>query len=55
MNHPLMKNLQQQHPEGVKQLADMIVNKAEGVFLWVKLVVKLLIKGLEDGDSLIEL
>ncbi|KAI0018820.1 hypothetical protein F4780DRAFT_494425 [Xylariomycetidae sp. FL0641] len=35
----------------VRGLADAVVNRADGVFLWVHLVVKRLLKGLVDGDG----
>jgi hypothetical protein len=35
-------------PEDIQELLNMIVQKADGVFLWVSLVVKLLRKGIED-------
>lgn len=54
-NHHLMVRLKQQFPESAPQLAADVGNKAEGVFLWVKLVVRLVIEGLEDGDDLPEL
>jgi hypothetical protein len=37
------------------ELIDEIVKKAEGVFLWVKLVVESLLAGLEDLDNISEL
>jgi hypothetical protein len=53
--HHLMTRLIRQFPCKAPQLASDIVEKAEGVFLWVKLVVRLLIEGLENGDNLDEL
>ncbi|KAH8724294.1 hypothetical protein GQ44DRAFT_284835 [Phaeosphaeriaceae sp. PMI808] len=53
--HHLMTRLVQQFPCRAPQLAIDIVDKAEGVFLWVKLVVRLLVSGLENGDDLNEL
>lgn len=53
--HHLMIRLVEFFPTEAPQLASGIVDKAEGVFLWVRLVVRMLIKGLEDGDSLEEL
>ncbi|KAH7065835.1 hypothetical protein BKA63DRAFT_427190 [Paraphoma chrysanthemicola] len=54
-SHRLMRSLMQQYPDQAPQLSADIVDKAEGVFLWVKLVVYLLVEGLEDGDDLTEL
>lgn len=39
----------------VNMIFDSIVNKAEGVFLWVELVVKDLLRGLGNNDSLDQL
>jgi hypothetical protein len=50
-----MVRLIQRFPSKAPQLASDIADKAEGVFFWVKLVVQLLIEGLEDGDDLDEL
>jgi hypothetical protein len=54
-SHHLMVTLLRQFPAAAPQLAVEIVEKAAGVFLWVTLVVRLLIEGLEDGDNLEEL
>jgi hypothetical protein len=51
----LMTHLMQQFPTRAPQLAIDLVDKAERVFLWVKLVVRLLVHGLENGDNLKEL
>lgn len=53
--HHLMIRLSNQFPDRAPMLAFEVVDKAAGVFLWVKLVVRLLIEGLEDGDDLDEL
>ncbi|KAI4958244.1 hypothetical protein J4E86_003842 [Alternaria arbusti] len=53
-NH-LMARLMQQFPTRAPLLIIDLLDKAEGVFLWTKLVVRLLIDGLEDGDTLEEL
>jgi hypothetical protein len=34
---------------------DEVVNRADGVFLWVSLVIKSLLEGIRDGDTLAEL
>jgi hypothetical protein len=41
--------------ENVAEIIDTILGKAEGVFLWVDLVVKEVLKGLKNGDSLSQL
>ncbi|KAH3904242.1 hypothetical protein HBH56_237610 [Parastagonospora nodorum] len=53
--HHLMTRLVRQFPAKAPQFALDIVEKAEGVFLWVKLVVHLLIQSLENGDTLDEM
>ncbi|KAK7179601.1 small s protein [Paraphaeosphaeria sporulosa] len=53
--HHLMIRLLRQFPDRAPLLAVEVVEKAAGVFLWVRLVVRLLIEGLEDGDDLDEL
>jgi len=50
-----MKELQLQYPEEASQLVLEIVNKADGVFLWVKLVVLSLIRGLRNSDQISDL
>jgi hypothetical protein len=49
--HPLMI----QSPEQASLLTTELMDKADGVFLWVVITVRLLIKGFEDGDNLDEL
>jgi hypothetical protein len=49
--HPLMI----QSPEQASLLTTELMDKADGVFLWVVITVRLLIKGVEDGDDLDEL
>ncbi|KAJ3546378.1 hypothetical protein NM208_g2021 [Fusarium decemcellulare] len=52
-NHSsLMSISRQANPHLVTDLHSSIVKKAEGVFLWVYLVVKSLINGLRNGDEL---
>jgi hypothetical protein len=53
--HHLMIRYERQFPGKALRLASDTVDKAEGVFLWVTLVVRLLIEGLENGDNLDEL
>ncbi|KAI9149984.1 hypothetical protein HJFPF1_09731 [Paramyrothecium foliicola] len=47
--------LQRQDPGFAGVLASTIISKADGVFLWVKLVVRELLKSARDGDDLEEL
>lgn len=44
--------LEHQRTDEVSRIADEIVRKAEGVFLWVYLVVRSILSGLAEGDSL---
>ncbi|KAM0549877.1 hypothetical protein ACHAPJ_009124 [Fusarium lateritium] len=46
------RELAEREPECAKQLRNEIARKAEGVFLWVNLVVASLLAGLTDGDGL---
>ena len=45
-----MKKLEQKEPGLKTSLADYIASKADGVFLWVILIVKSLLEGLKNGD-----
>ena len=51
----LMQNLRQAYPKQVPDIFSTIVLKAEGVFLWVRLVVRSLIRALQNGDELSDL
>ena len=51
----LMQNLLQAYPKQVPDMFSTIVLKAEGVFLWVRLVVRSLIRALQNGDELSDL
>ena len=53
--HSMMAELQAESPEKAATLKAEIREKAEGVFLWVRLVTGLLLRGLEDGDDLDDL
>lgn len=44
--------LQRIHPQASTQLISDVVNRAQGVFLWVYLVVRSLRQGVIDGDSM---
>lgn len=47
--------LAQKQPEKADQLVDEIVTRANGVFLWVKLVVRSLVSGLGNRDGIVDL
>ncbi|OBS20396.1 hypothetical protein FPOA_06767 [Fusarium poae] len=53
--HKYMIQLSKQKSSDVTDLVDEIVAKASGVFLWVKLVVKSLIRGLSDYNRISDL
>ena len=44
--------LMQYDPSTAEALVGSLISKAAGVFLWVRLVVKQLLKGLRDGDGI---
>jgi disulfide oxidoreductase YuzD len=52
---PAFRKLETAKPEGVTQLIKEIVEKAEGVFLWVNIVVKSLLSGIRNKDSILDL
>ena len=51
----LLPHLQTNTQEDVSKLIDDIARRAQGVFLWVDLVVKAMIKGLKNHDSVEQL
>jgi hypothetical protein len=53
--HPLMQQVERASPGATDDLVEGIVSKASGVFLWVSVVVKLLIRRLVAYDTLAEL
>ncbi|KAF4459825.1 P-loop containing nucleoside triphosphate hydrolase [Fusarium albosuccineum] len=53
--HPLMKRLEAAQPGATTELVETIASKSSGVFLWVSVVVKLLIQGLRDYDTVADL
>ncbi|KAI2603753.1 hypothetical protein GGR54DRAFT_644494 [Hypoxylon sp. NC1633] len=53
--HPRMKVLIESEPEPTLSLITEIVNKANGVFLWVRLVVASLLDGLRNYDRISDL
>jgi hypothetical protein len=54
-NHRHMAALTAKSPDQAVRLVSEIVNKADGVFLWVKLVVKSLLQGLRDRNRISDL
>lgn len=50
--HPKLRELAAAKPEEAKALVDSLVAKADGVFLWVKLVVASLLRGLRNEDDI---
>ncbi|KAK8903066.1 hypothetical protein QC760_008557 [Botrytis cinerea] len=55
VGHPAMFEMSKFDPQGTGNLVSEVKLKAEGVFLWVRLVVRLLMDGLEAGDSIMDL
>ncbi|TGO50108.1 hypothetical protein BOTNAR_0406g00100 [Botryotinia narcissicola] len=55
VGHQAMCKMSRFDPRGAGDLVSEIKSKAEGVFLWVRLVVRLLVDGLEAGDSIMDL
>lgn len=53
--HPMFAQLREIDDDGAKVLIDEVTEKSAGVFLWVRLVVKSLLEGLRDGDTLEDL
>jgi hypothetical protein len=53
--HPQMVHLTATYKDETKALVEEIVSSASGVFLWVKLVVRSLLEGLQNGDQIEDL
>lgn len=53
--HPHMVEMTRHFPEETSALVTELKEKAAGVFLWVHLVVRLLINGIESGDDISDL
>ncbi|KAF1999638.1 hypothetical protein P154DRAFT_563928 [Amniculicola lignicola CBS 123094] len=53
--HPLMSELVKRFQQKTEKLVSGISSKAEGVFLWTRFVIHILIDGLEAGDDMDEL
>jgi hypothetical protein len=45
-----MQDFLESHPQQAKQILSDLVDKAEGVFLWVVLACRSLLAGLAEGD-----
>ncbi|KUJ11274.1 uncharacterized protein LY89DRAFT_674608 [Mollisia scopiformis] len=54
-SHRSMVELIQRFPQHANDIVNEIKTKATGVFLWVKIVVRLLVDGLEEGDDIADL
>lgn len=54
-SHPVMQRMIEAYTEEANQILFDLQEKAQGVFLWVKLVVRLLVDGIEAGNSIQEL
>ncbi|CZR54072.1 uncharacterized protein PAC_03955 [Phialocephala subalpina] len=54
-SHPRYHKVVQEEPIRAPELIDQIVRKADGVFLWVKLVVQSLLSGFGNRDSIKDL
>lgn len=54
-HHKYMIHISKLHPSEVSSLVDDIVTKARGVFLWVRLVVRSLLRGLCDYNRISDL
>jgi hypothetical protein len=55
VGHPRIAGLSTDHAGEVQALIDEIVSSASGVFLWVKLVVRSLLEGLDNFDHIPDL
>ncbi|KAL8370007.1 hypothetical protein RB595_000391 [Gaeumannomyces hyphopodioides] len=51
-DHQKYRKLHKEAPSEAESLAEAVASRAEGVFFWVFLVVKDLLRGLDHGDSL---
>ena len=55
MSHETMVQVTKLFPKDTHEIVTELKEKADGVFLWVRLAVKLLVDGLESGDSIDDL
>ena len=51
VKHPRSQTLQAKHPSAIEQLKEDIVQASSGVFLWVILVIRSLLEGLQNHDT----
>jgi hypothetical protein len=51
-SQPRFKHIMRYEPANAQNLMSGVTKRATGVFLWVRLVVRELLKGLRDGDSI---
>ncbi|KAK8139442.1 hypothetical protein PG984_002822 [Apiospora sp. TS-2023a] len=54
-SHTYMKQLERRSPDEASRLVTSIVEKARGVFLWVKIVTRSLLRGLSDYNRISDL
>ncbi|KAM0543994.1 hypothetical protein ACHAPJ_012019 [Fusarium lateritium] len=54
-HHPIMQRLEAAACGATDELVETIASKSSGVFLWVSVVVKLLVRGLRDYDTVADL
>lgn len=54
-NHPYMKTLEVLEGNSARLLVSEIASKASGVFLWLMLVTKSLLNGLQNSDRIVDL
>jgi hypothetical protein len=52
---PKMERVEKSNPDGARSLVRNIVRKANGVFLWVRIVTKSLLDGLRNWDDIADL
>ncbi|KAI0377709.1 hypothetical protein F5Y04DRAFT_171563 [Hypomontagnella monticulosa] len=51
----MFSQLQEHDPKNARALIEEVTEKSSGVFLWVRLVIKSLLEGLQDGDTVDDL
>lgn len=54
-HHPQFQLLRQEEPEATENLISETIGRAEGVFLWVTIVAKSLLRGIRNRDSIPDL
>jgi hypothetical protein len=54
-NSSAFQRLAEEHPQAAENLISEVVDKSEGVFLWVRVVVQSLLSGLMDRDGIQDL